>query len=120
MSEIRYLVDENTARSISDQLRRRQPDIIALTVGDDLAPPRGTPDPDILLWLEREGYCLITRNRHSMPQHLRDHLAAGHHVPGIFTLRPRASIGQIIDDLLLIWGASQLEEHRDQIVHIPL
>ena len=120
MSEIRYLVDENTTRAIGDQLRRRQPDMAVLAVGDDLAPPRGTPDPDILLWLEREGYCLITRNRHSMPQHLRDHLAAGHHVPGIFMLRPRASIGQSIDDLLLIWGGSEPREYRDQIVHIPL
>jgi len=120
MSEIRYLVDENTTRVIADQLRRRQPDIAVSTVGDYMAPPRGTPDPDILLWLEQEGYCLITRNRRSMPQHLQDHLTAGHHVPGIFILRPRASIGQSIADLLLIWGASYPDEYRDQIVHIPL
>lgn len=120
MSEIRYLVDEDTTHAISDQLRRRQPDMVVLTVGDDLAPPRGTLDPGILLWLEREGYCLIARNRRSMPAHLRDHLAADHHMPGIFTLRARASIGQIIDDLLLIWGASHPGEYQDQIVHIPL
>jgi len=120
VSEIRYLVDENTTRAIGDQLRRRQPDVVVLTIGDDLAPPRGTSDPDILLWLESEGYCLITRNRRSMPQHLREHMATGHHVPGIFTLRPKASIAQVIDDLLLIWGASRPDEHQDQIVHIPL
>ena len=119
MSEIHYLVDENTTHAIGDQLRRHQSDVVVLNVGDDLAPPLGASDPDILLWLERKGYCLITRNRRSMPQHLRDHLAAGHHVPGIFTLRPRASIGQIIDDLLLIWEASRPDEYRDQIVHIP-
>lgn len=120
MSEIRYLVDENTTHAIGDQLRRRQPDIAVLNVGDDLAPLRGTPDPDILLWLEREGYYLLTRNRRSMPRHLRDHLAAGRHVAGIFTIRPKASIGQIIDDLWLIWTASRPDEYRDQIVHIPL
>ncbi len=120
MNEIHYLVDENTTHAIGDQLRRRQPDVVVLNVGDDLAPPRGIPDPDILLWLEREGYCLVTHNRRSMPQHLQDHLAAGHHVPGIFTLRPDASIGQVIDDLLLIWGASRPGEYQDQIVHIPL
>lgn len=120
MSKIRYLIDENTAHAIGDQLRRLQPDIFVLTVGDDLAPPLGTPDPDILLWLEREGYCFITRNRRSLPQHLRNHLAAENHVPGMFTLRPRASVGQIVNDLLLIWEASQSEEYRDQIVHIPL
>lgn len=101
MSAIRLLVDENTARAIGDQLRRLQPDIVLLTIGDDQAPSLGTPDPDILLWLEREGYCLVTRNRRSMPMHLRVHLDAGHHVPGIFALRPGASVGEIIEDLLL-------------------
>jgi len=119
VTEIRYLVDENTPRAMGDQLRRREPNVAVLTVGDDLGPPRGSSDPDILLWLERQEYCLITRNRHSMPRHLRDHLAAGHHMPGIFTLRPRATVGQIIDVLLLIWGAAQPGEYTDQIVYIP-
>lgn len=30
MSEIRYLIDENTTRVIGDQLRRRQPDVVVL------------------------------------------------------------------------------------------
>jgi hypothetical protein len=102
VSEIRYRVDENTTHAIGDQLRRHPSDVVVLNVGDDLAPPLGASDPDILLWLERKGYHLITRNRRSRPQHLRDHLAAGHHVPGIFTLRPRASSGQIIDELTLM------------------
>lgn len=38
----------------------------------------------------------------------------------MFTLRPRASVRQIVNDLLLIWEASQSEEYRDQIVQIPL
>ena len=120
MNDLRFLVDENTTHAIGDQLRRRQPDIVVLTVGNDQAPPRGTLDPDILLWLEREGYFLITQNRRSMPRHLQDHLKKGHHVPGIFTLRPRVSIGSIIKDLLLIWGASFPGEYQDQIVHVPL
>jgi len=120
MNEIRYLVDENTARALSDQLRRRQPTISVMYVGDELAPPLGTADPDILLWLEREFYYLITRNRRSMPRHLREHLEKGRHVPGIFTLRPGASLKQIIEDLLLIWEAAHPNEYTDQIVHIPL
>lgn len=51
MSEIRYLVDENTTHAIGDQVRRRQSDVVVLNVGDDLAPPLGALDPDILLWL---------------------------------------------------------------------
>ena len=119
MSEIRFLVDENTAHAVADQLLRRQPALTVLNVGDDSAPPRGTLDPDILIWLEENGYFLVTRNRHSMPGHLRDHLVAGRHVPGIFALRPYASMKQIIEDLILIWEASLPEEYLDQITYIP-
>ncbi len=119
MSTIRYLVDENTTRVIVDQLRRMRPEMEILIVGDELAPPRGTLDPDILLWMEREGYSLITRNRKSMPPHLRDHLASGHHIPGIFTFKHKVPIGHIIETLLLIWEASEPGEYQDQIVFIP-
>jgi len=115
-----YLVDENTTRAIVSQLRRLQPDMIIGIVGDEMMPPLGMQDPDILCWIEDEGYSLVTRNRKSMPRHLREHLAAGCHVPGIFTLRPNSSFGEIIYDLLLIWEVAQSDEYRDQIVHIPL
>ena len=84
MRAIRFLIDENTAHAVADQMLWRQPDIAVLTVGDDIAPPRGTLDPDILIWLEENSYFLVTRNRRSMPGHLRDHLAAGRHVPWNF------------------------------------
>ncbi len=119
MNKIRYLLDENTTRVIAEQLLRRQPDMHILVVGDELAPPRGTLDPDILFWLECEGYCLLTYNRNSMPQHLHDHLEAGHHVPGIFILKQKTPIGKLIEDLLLIWEASYPEEYQDMIVHLP-
>jgi len=120
MNEIQYLVDENTSRALGDQLRRRQPTISIIYVGDELAPPLGTADPDILRWLERESHYLITRNRRSMPRHLREHLATGGHIPGIFTLRPGAPLKQIIEDLLLTWEAADPDEYQNQIVHIPL
>ena len=55
-----------------------------------------------------------------MPQHLSDHLSAGHHVPGIFTINRKVSMGLIIDQLLLIVGASDENEYMDQIKYLPL
>jgi len=120
MSRIRYLLDEDTPHVIRDGLLRRQPEIEMLAAGDDLAPPLSTPDPEILRWMEREGYLLVTRNRRTMPRHLRDHLRDGGHVPGILIIRPDRPIIQVIDELLLIWEASRLEEYRDKIEYIPL
>jgi hypothetical protein len=90
------------------------------SVGDDVAPPKGTLDPEILLWIEQHEFTLVTRNRKSMPEHLSHHIKSGHHIPGILTLRPKASLGDIIDDLLLIWELSESNEYQDQIIHIPL
>ena len=58
-----YLVDENTTPALADQLRRRQPSMDVLTIGDGIAPPKGTLDPDILLWLEEHDYSLIIHER---------------------------------------------------------
>jgi len=120
MSFFRFLVDENTSPSLADQLRRLKPEMIVRKIGDADAPSKGTPDAEILVWLEDHGFCLITQNRKSMPKHLRDHLATGRHVPGILTIRPNISMRMIIDDILLIWEAAEKAEYQDQIAHIPL
>jgi hypothetical protein len=55
-----------------------------------------------------------------MPVHLADHLATGHHVPGIFILNPKFSVGQNLDELLLIAEASFEDDYQDQIIHLPI
>lgn len=120
MTTRRYLIDENTTPALADQLRRRQPALEVAHVGDEKAPTRGTLDPDILHWIEDHDFTLVTRNRKSMPDHLSKHLAEGHHIPGILTLRPKASLGEIIDDLLLIAELADTDEYQDQIIHVPL
>lgn len=91
-----------------------------LLIGDELAPALGTPDPAILKWIERNGYILISQNRRTIPDHLRDHLATGCHVPGNFLLRRRCSLVQLIQDLLLVWSVSESGEYRDRIEYLPL
>ena len=116
----RFLIDENISPEYRTQLLRHDPSLTVLAIGDEGAPARGTLDPDILEWCEKHQFNLITNNRESMPQHLCDHLAAGHHVPGIFTINRKVSIGLIIDQLLLIVGASDADEYIDRITYIPL
>ena len=116
----RYLIDENISGVYRTQLLHHEPSLTVLMIGDEGAPARGTSDPEILHWCEQNHFNLITNNRKSMPQHLVDHLAAGHHVSGIFTINLKVSMGLIIEQLILIAGASHEDEFRDQIVYIPL
>jgi len=115
----RFLIDENISPEYRTQLLYHEPSLTVLAVGDEGAPPKSTPDPEILVWCEQNQFSLITNNRDSMPQHLSDHIEAGHHVPGIFTIKRRVPMGLIIDQLLLIAGASDENEYMDEIKYLP-
>ncbi len=56
----------------------------------------------------------------SMPPHLEKHLAEGFHMPGIIELSPAMSIGETIEELILIRETSEMEEYRDIILYLPL
>lgn len=120
MSKVRYLLDENVNRAVQRQLSRLAEGIEVLAIGDPEAPPKGSSDPEILEWIERHGYILVTENRRTIPMHLREHWAKGRHVPGIFFLRPFASLSAIIEDLYLIWLVADAEEFVDQTIYLPL
>ncbi len=89
-------------------------------IGDPAAPALGTPDSEILLWCEKHEFVLITNNRASMPVHLAEHLNAGHHVPGIFILNARLSIGDHVDELEYIWSVAEPDEFMDVIWYLPI
>ena len=115
-----YLLDEHIAHAYRVQLLRRDSAMIVWTIGDPGAPPTAAPDPDALRWCEAHGFILITNNRKSMPRHLRDHLARGGHVPGMFQLDPEKRMAEILDELILIERASFEHEYRDRIVYLPM
>lgn len=91
-----------------------------VAIGDDGAPPVGTPDPVVLTWIESNDCYLVTNNRASMPGHLRQHCAQGHHVPGIFVVPRRLNYSLLLEDLLLIWEAALPGEFQDQVIYLPL
>lgn len=101
-------------------MRHREPEVHVFLLGAAGAPDIGTSDPDLLCWLEEHDCLLITGNRSTMPTHLRNHLASGRHGPGILIMSRRLSLGETIDELHLIWGASLPDEYRDRIVYLPI
>ena len=52
--------------------------------------------------------------------HLRDHLVAGQHVPGILILPRQWNLGRVLDELQLIWAAALPGEYRDQITYLAV
>lgn len=62
---------------------------------------------------------LITDNRKSMPGHLEAHWAAGGHIWGLFWIRPLTPIGQLAQELVLVWETTEAEEWIDILDWIP-
>ncbi|MBW4562374.1 MAG: hypothetical protein KME32_14720 [Mojavia pulchra JT2-VF2] len=99
--------------------RSQMGSIDILRVGESNAPELGTLDPDVLRYLELSQRLLVTDNRASMPAHLEAHWAEDRHIWGLFWLRPRIPIGQLAQELLLVWETTEVEEWIDQLEWIP-
>lgn len=118
--KVRFLLDENIPLLLKRALLRRESRVDVIRIGDPQAPPFGTPDPDLLVFLEQSRRLLITLNRASMPAHLQAHYAAGRHLWGILWVRKDAVTRQLVDELLLIWEASEAKEWINFMGDIPL
>ncbi|MGP0062401.1 MAG: hypothetical protein ACLQGP_02200 [Isosphaeraceae bacterium] len=84
-------------------------------MGEDPELPLGMGDPDLLLWAERQGFDLISNDARTMPGHFAEHLAAGHHSPGVFLIALPGSIPAILEALFYYADASDDDLWRDQI-----
>jgi hypothetical protein len=117
--KVRFLLDENQSPRLKTALLRLHPAIDVLRIGDPEAPAPGTPDPDLLRYVELTQRILVTSNRTSLPAHIEAHWAAGGRLWGIFWLRPGVRIGHLAQELHLIWEASEAEEWIDRLDWIP-
>jgi hypothetical protein len=123
MASLRYLFDENLRgppwRAIQWHNRRGVYPLDAVRVGDLLDLPLGSLDPQIIAWAEAQSRILISADRDTLASHLRDHLAAGHHSPGIFLVRSQSTIPEVIEFPTDAAYASTADEWRDFITYIP-
>ena len=120
MSQVCFLLDEHIPISIQKMLEKARPEIRVYRVGDGVAPPKNTPDEQLLAWIEQHECMLLTNNRATMPIHLAAHIARGGHIPGIVQMPRHPDIQVLLYDLVLIWAASVPGEFRDQIIYLPL
>src|SRR5947209_13339399 len=90
-----------------------------LRVGDPADLPLGSGDSAVLLWAEREQRILVTHDPDTMPTHLADHLAAGRQSPGVFMIRPRSTLPQLLSFLRDAAYASEPAEWQGRIQLIP-
>ncbi len=57
---------------------------------------------------------------HTMSKHFRAYHEAGNRSPGVFLIPQSIDIGRAIDELLLIWLASEASEWANRLEWLPL
>lgn len=110
MSQVCYLIDETLPLSLVAGLRRAEPGIDVWRVGQAKMPAFGADDPTLLAFCEQAERMLVTLDRASMPDHVAAHMATGGHTWGVLLVTRRCSFRAMIDELILIWTASEAEE----------
>jgi len=113
----RFQADEDLNQKIVVGLRRREPgvDFRDAYQGGII----GLVDTEVLRNTATSGRILISHDRRTMPAHFARFLASGSS-PGLVVVPQELDIGTAIEDLLLIWSASEAAEWRDSIGYLPL
>jgi hypothetical protein len=96
-----------------------RPAIDATRVGDPPDLPLGSRDSYILMWAERADRIVITEDAATFPAELATHLGIGRTSPGVFVLRPSATVAVVLSWLLLVASDDKPDQWRDQVVYIP-
>ena len=111
---LRLASDADVNGDIIRGLRHRLPEINLVRVQDALS--KDASDPDILAWAAGENRVLITNDRNTMVGFAYQRVAAAEPVPGLIATTNEQSVGQAIDDILLIAELMPADEIRDQVV----
>lgn len=120
MSRVRFLIDESVRLSVVAALRRIEPLIDVARVGQSEVPGFGTSDADLLCFCEETHRLLVSSDRGTLPDHVADHLAAGRHMWGVLLIVTGCTYRELLDELLVIWSASEAEEWQDTLHYLPL
>ncbi len=93
--------------------------IDAVRVGDFPDLPLQCSDPEILAWAERAGRILLTFDESTMPGYWIAHLQSGRHSPGVFIVRTKVALREVVENLVVVAYASDPAEWLDRLEYVP-
>ena len=115
----KFLLDENISaaywHAIATYNESAAIPIDVIRVGDRDDLPKGMKDPELLLWAELHGHILVSHDKKTLRTHLADHLARGHHLPGLFLLGVHSSVQNIVELLAVAARSEDAGEWQDLI-----
>ncbi len=115
---MRFLADENFNNKILRGIHLQNPLVDILRAQD--TDVYGATDPIVLAWAAENDRILLTHDVKTVPKYANQRIVAGLSMPGVIVARQELSVGQIIDELLMIESASQPEDWIGLVVFLPL
>jgi hypothetical protein len=77
------------------------------------------PDPKVLELAAKEGRLLVTHDQTTMPDHFAAFVAL-QTSSGVLIVPQHLPIALVIEELLIVWDASEAEEWVNRITYLPI
>jgi hypothetical protein len=116
--KVRFLADADLNKAIVSGVLRREPSLDFLTA--QAAGLRNMTDPEVLALATERRRVLVSHDVGTMSAHFRAFRSAGKRSAGVFLVPQSLDIGAAIDELVLIWLASEASEWEDRLEWLPL
>lgn len=114
--KIRFQADADLNGDIVAGIRRREPLIDFQSAPE--ASLEGVPDALVLAYAARDGRVLVSHDRKTMPGHFAAFTAV-EPSPGLFIISQSTEVRVAVDELIVIWSASEAEEWVNVVVTVP-
>ena len=115
--KIKFLADENLRRAIVLGTLRREPTISFLHAFEVGAAQRS--DLTVLKIAAAEGRVLVSHDVRTMPRYFLE-FTRQRSSPGLILVPQRLPISVTIDDLVLLWSASEDFEWVNRLLYLPV
>jgi hypothetical protein len=113
----RFQADENLNAKIIAGLLRREPAIDFQTAA--AASLKGLADPDVLAIAAEDNRILVSHDRETMPMHFSRFVVTSRS-PGVLIVSQSLDLRRAIEEILLIWAASEAEDWINRAAYLPL
>lgn len=115
--KVKFQADADLNEDIVSGVLRQVPEVDFQTAKE--ANLNGIPDENVLEIAASENRILVTHDRKTMPKHFSEFVQK-QNCSGILIISQKLEIKTAIEDLILIWMASEAEEYINMIRELPI
>jgi Domain of unknown function (DUF5615) len=115
---ISLVADENLNNDIVRGVLRHNPGIDLVRVQD--VGLGSAPDSQVLTWAAEQGRILLTHDINTIPAEAYARVRASLPLPGVFVIPTSISVGDAIEQIMMLEVCSSSDEWESQVIFLPL